>query len=372
MPPKHLPATHNVSAGADLAYAEDARELAEFFDGQDAVDVMAAQWLAQQEEGLDAAQTQAFEAWLAADPAHRQAYASLHSLMGKVAEMPKPSLHIPRQPVDKQDRVPRTITPFARGFKWGLHRGTAYLLAIVVVCAAGWHVAQDKEVFAATYTTARNEQRDIALPDNSQLTLDTKTTVNVSFTDHKRVVTLPEGQAFFNIAAKDNMPFEVVAGKSRITVVGTRFSVRYTQDGIHPEMTHLAVEEGHVRIVKDSWWPWQSPVDLRAGDTIAMAKDGQLGEVSHTDYPAPALLWRTGRVNFNNVPLSEALSEFERYGDTHVVIRDPAIAQLRLQGSFDLQRIDAFMRAVPQVLPVYPVRHGQQTVLVRAPEVDIK
>lgn len=372
MPDMHLPASQKLPARPEQEHAEDALGLDEFLALQDPVDVVAAQWLAQQEEGLDTAQAAAFSAWIAQSPHHQQAYDSLMVLMGKVAEMPALAMSATQQRVAAYEWKAPATTLSSRWAKWRLRRSMPFVLTLLVVCVVGWHAFQDEEVFADTYTTARNEHRHIALPDDSQLTLDTKTTVAVSFTEKKRVVTLPEGQAFFQVAARDNMPFEVLAGQARITVVGTRFSVRYTKDGIHPDTTQLAVEEGHVRIVKNSWWPWQKRMDLYAGDTVIMTRDGQLGNIIHTDYASPALLWRTGRIDFSNVPLSQAISEFERYGDTHVVIHDPAVAQLRVQGSFDLQRVDAFMRAIPQALPVYPVRRGQLTELLGAPEVAIK
>ena len=39
------------------------------------------------------------------------------------------------------------------------------------------------------------------------------------------------------------------------------------------------------------------------------------------------------------VPLAQALAEFERYGDTGLVVRDPAIAALKVHGSFELQQV---------------------------------
>ncbi|MFS2055731.1 iron dicitrate transport regulator FecR, partial [Variovorax sp. CT11-76] len=67
---------------------------------------------------------------------------------------------------------------------------------------------------------------------------------------------------------------------------------------------------------------------------------------------AGALLWREGRANFENTPLAQALAEFERYGPTGLTVRDPAVAAMRINGSFDLRQFGAFAKALPQVLPV--------------------
>ena len=65
---------------------------------------------------------------------------------------------------------------------------------------------------------------------------------------------------------------------------------------------------------------------------------------------------------------AQAIAEFERYGDTRLVLADPALAGLRLSGSFGQREIRAFRTALLQVLPVRlsPRTDGAYDV-VRAP-----
>ena len=93
-------------------------------------------------------------------------------------------------------------------------------------------------------------------------------------------------------------------------------------------------------------------VELTAGQTIAADADGRFSPVAQQPVDADRA-WREGRVSFDGVSLAQALAEFERYGDTRLVVRDPAVAALRIHGSFDLRRLDAFARALPRVLPVH-------------------
>ena len=80
--------------------------------------------------------------------------------------------------------------------------------------------------------------------------------------------------------------------------------------------------------------------------------------------PAAIAPWRQGRISFTNATLAQALAEFERYGDTGLVLRDPTVAELRFGGSFDVQQVQSFTRALPQLLPVRLVRQGTQTEIV--------
>ena len=46
------------------------------------------------------------------------------------------------------------------------------------------------------------------------------------------------------------------------------------------------------------------------------------------------------------------LAEFNRQGDSRLVVRDPAVVALRLTGTFDLLRPDTFAQLLPRALPV--------------------
>ena len=235
--------------------------------------------------------------------------------------------------------------------------------AIFIVAGGGWYgwdAWQRQPTFSGDYVTARGQQREIRLPDGSVLWLDTTTQAGVTFRRDRREVRLSEGQVQFSVQANPAQPFDVLAGPLRVTVVGTRFSVRNTRTGLGDGRVLVAVERGRVRVARASAHrgDGQDPrvalpdaVELTAGQTIAADADGRFSPVAQQPVDADRA-WREGRVSFDGVSLAQALAEFERYGDTRLVVRDPAVAALRIHGSFDLRRLDAFARALPRVLPV--------------------
>jgi transmembrane sensor len=77
--------------------------------------------------------------------------------------------------------------------------------------------------------------------------------------------------------------------------------------------------------------------------------------------------WQQGRLSFTATPLAEALAEFERYGDTGLVIRDPAVAAMPIGGSYNVREFQRFAEALPQVLPVRLERRGSAIEVVRRP-----
>ena len=245
--------------------------------------------------------------------------------------------------------------------------------AAAIGCTAwiGWTYWQQQPVFAQSYATTRGQQLDVHLPDGSTLKLDTATRAEVTLYRQRREVRLPEGQAMFTVKADASQPFDVLAGPLRITVVGTRFSVRNTPTGMGADGVSVVVEEGHVRVTStnptaaaDS--PSQASVkvaELTAGQSIHADAQGQWEQIK-AQSPGGAMLWREGRVNFDRTPLAQALAEFERYGATNVVIKDPKVAALRINGSFDLRQARTFTGALPQVLPVRLREQGGVTEII--------
>lgn len=65
---------------------------------------------------------------------------------------------------------------------------------------------------------------------------------------------------------------------------------------------------------------------------VASATDaGTLGTAAATGVAS----WRDGRITLDNLQLSRALAQFERYGPRRLVVPDPAVAALRVSGTFD-------------------------------------
>ena len=176
----------------------------------------------------------------------------------------------------------------------------------------------------------------------------------------------------FSVQGDKARPFDVLAGPLRITVVGTRFSVRYTPS-LGSQQVQVAVEEGHVRVARadaprpGEGRPGADAVELTAGQAVAADGEGRLGPVVPVAAQGIAP-WRGHRVNFDNTPLAAALAELERYGDTGLRVRDPAVAALRVTGSVDLRRVGDFARSLPHVLPVRLVpREGVDEVVAKGP-----
>lgn len=342
------------------------------------LDAEALDWFVRFSDAPEAASAdQAFQQWLEGHPERRAAFARWQADWRRMDTLPASAVaQLRRQLHADQAAAARPQASAAAGRRgWWQALVPQAALAAVVLCVAGsggylaWNLWQQQPVFAQSYATERGQQLSVSLPDGSRLRLDTATQVDVRLYRQRREVVLPEGQAVFEVQGDATRPFDVLAGATRVTVVGTRFAVRHTAGG----PVRVAVEEGRVRVAPATpatpitgSSPDGDAVLLTAGQQVSTSAGGQPGPVGAVAATGIAP-WRDGRITLDNVPLSEALAEFERYGPTHLVVRDPAVAALRLSGTFDPRRLANFRQSLPKVLAVRLQAAGEQTEIVASP-----
>jgi transmembrane sensor len=375
----------------------DAHDFAEFLAGQNPLDTEAADWQVRRQDGLTAEEEAEFQEWLTQDPSHQAAFDRLEGVWGRLDKLPSEGVAQlkaglgarsepagvpgkPQAPSQPTRPASRPASPGRRTWMFDIGRFVPQIASAAIAFAVvgggwfGWDYWQQQPIFTKTYATARGQQFDVRLPDGSALKLDTATRAEVTLYRQRREVRLPEGQAMFSVKADTSQPFDVLAGPLRITVVGTRFSVRNTLTGLSSDGVSVVVEEGRVRVApaqagaasRDGQLVGPaSAVELTAGQAIQADATGRLGPVA-AQSPDSAMLWREGRVNFERTPLTQALAEFERYGATRLVISDPAVGAMRVNGSFDLRQLGAFTKALPQVLPVRLLTRDGVTEVVAA------
>lgn len=339
-------------------------------DPIDLIDRDALNWLVRSHGAPDAATLQGLQAWRDADPQHAAALACWQQEWSALDALPASAVRQLRAGLC-QGKARARPPAVSRGWAWtlGWRQGAAALASVCLVVAAGglaWHHWQQQPVYAQALATGLGQQSEVHLPDGSTLRLDTNTRLDVTFRRQRREVVLPEGQALFRVQGDAARPFDVLAGPVRITVVGTRFSVRYTPGVPGDAGVRVAVEEGRVRVARaDDAEP--QVIELTAGQQVSSGADGRLTAIAAV--PAAGIApWRDGRVSFDDTPLSQALAEFARYGPLQLVVRDPGVGALRLTGTFDPRRLDNFTRSLPRVLPVQLREHGAVTEIVAAPQ----
>lgn len=377
------------SASAPFDEVAEARELEAFFRQQDPVNVAAVDWHTRREQGLAAAEQEEFRQWLAASPAHAAAFEELDQGVAALRAIPAEDTARVRaghsttssDEAAQPDRSSKTGAGSRRAGGWASGWSSlaaprprrawlAFCCVAVVAVGIGWHRWGQQRVFSQDYVVERGQRQTVTLPDGTELAFDAETQAQVALYRDRREVRITEGQIMFAVAPDGTKPFQVLAGPARVTVVGTRFSVRYRRTGMDANTVKVAVEEGHVRVadVRSRQADGSTgEVDLVAGQGLTVSADGAIGKVAEVA-PGSIAPWRKGLVRFENTPLGDALVELERYGATGLAIRDPGVAAMPIGGSFQIDRPEAFARMVTQILPVRLVTGAAgRTEIARAP-----
>lgn len=193
----------------------------------------------------------------------------------------------------------------------------------------------------ADYHTVTGERREQRLVDGTRVWLNTRTALDVRFDASSRLLLLRHGEVNILTAADPaGRPFMVLTDQARLRPIGTRFNVRQLEGE-----TLLSVSSGRVaatarsgageRIIEQGW---SARIDARG-----------ISEPSHAQNTENA--WTDGFIVADRMRLADFVEELARYRPG-VLRCDPAVAELRLTGSFPLDNSERILAMLENSLPV--------------------
>ncbi|MCY1519690.1 Protein FecR [compost metagenome] len=277
-----------------------------------------------------------FELWLAAQPEHAKVWRQLGGIDQRLASA--------------------TAAPLARRAllhsgvvrRRNLRRlgGTALSLLLAGGLLLGL-LAQQRPLgdYLADQRTASGEQRELLLPDRSQVRLNSRSALDIDFSGDERRLFLRSGEILVQTAPGDERPFVVVTEQGRLRALGTRFLVR--REG---RATRLTVLQSAVAARPQAASEEQI---IRAGEQVLMERQRLSGSQAA---PPTADAWSRGMLVADNLRLAELLDALGEYRSGFLSL-DPNLADLRISGSFPLHDSDKALAALPPSLPVRIERH---------------
>ncbi|MFC7293057.1 FecR family protein [Hirschia litorea] len=330
----------------------DPRNIIDFPDIQK-VEAEAAEWIMKFEDGDEtAADRAAFRKWLARGEQYKEAYQRLASLWGAL-DLLEDLEDLSQAEVQKDLRAQNTTTNIISR-RSGLWAMAASIVGIAVVMGVGWQFHTDSRFdFEATYVTQLGKRQTVALPDGSEVILNTQSHVDVKYNDKERLIYLRKGEAFFEVAKNAEKPFSVIANGGAVKAVGTAFTVRLRDSKID-----VTVAEGRVALYAASK---EEPLENASyhldknAETLLQVTAGQQvlfrDKIEHLGHVDPSVMkrklsWREGVLAFSGDPLSEMVEEVSRYTDIKIEIRDDALRTLPVAGYFEAGEVDAMLEAL--------------------------
>jgi len=292
--------------------------------------------------GWSAAEEDALQAWLAADPAHRRAWNEAHAVEGLAGDV------LGRQ---------RTR---GRRAAWA---GLALLLLGVLFGSWWWlraPVERDPGPVETVYRTAIGERRSVELPDGSRADLDADTRLRWVGGDRRRALVLERGRVHFDVVPDPARPFTVAALLAQVEALGTAFVV----DRRRTEVA-IAVAEGAVRVDRRAGpgGPPERALRLESGQEAVVGPgrfDGRAIDVTTIG------VWRADRMVFHERALRSVLAELQRYHTVELVAA-PDTAGLELTAILRHGPLAEQLATVAAVLDLEIVRESDARILLRHP-----
>lgn len=298
--------------------------------GDASVDTIAHGWVIRLTSGT--AQPEdiaAARAWCDQHPAHKQAFVEARRLWQLTGQLSAPAQRRPNK----------------RYWQFASAAALVLGLSLLLVRQNAWD---------ADYHTARGEQLRIALQDGSHLLLDANSAVDVQFSASARTVVLRKGEALFEVAHDPQRPFRVQAGDLRATALGTVYAVSRVATE-----TEVIVARGQVKVEDPS-----GDAVLEAGTRITQGKRG-LGSKQSVN-ATNALAWQHGRLVFEMTPLADVLEQLEHYRPGFIHAADGHVANLKVSGTFQLDRLDEGVESLAQAFSLEVVRYSDYWVVLKA------
>jgi transmembrane sensor len=279
-----------------------------------------------------------FESWHARDEANRIAWASVERAWEGSAAMRTEARIL---------EIRERALANRKGRKPWVRPAMAACMAIAVV---GGAVAVQRHRQASApaapaiadsrvISTGVGQQSTFRMTDGSVITANTSTALTVAESDTRRATTLREGEAFFEVAPNPRKPFTVAASGVTVTALGTQFAVRNTDGGVN-----VTLGEGHVRVDMPA-------ADGRAAQSTVLQPGQELvwnGRSYRTDAVEVErrLAWRSGVIDFDRVPLKQAVAEINRYSPQEIIVGSPAIAGHPISGTFRIGVTRGFLQSL--------------------------
>lgn len=283
--------------------------------------------------------------WRTAARANEEYYGQMLRLLETISAVAEPAgQHIPAA-VDiialADEAAPFPIqTRAGKGRRRGFTLGLAVAAAVLLAFGGLFYVQRiDEPAFsmgAGEYTSGPNETTTATLADGTIVRLAPNSRLRILDAPGRREVFL-SGHAYLAVAPMPERPFLVHTPFAVVSVLGTRFDLRATDE------LRLVVVEGTVELSAE-----RRRIEVAAGE-MSMVSNDEVFEPVKVDV-RPLVAWVGRFIAFQGTPLRDVALELEREYDARVVLADSSLAELTITGAYIDRNFEEVMVLVCGVL----------------------
>lgn len=171
-----------------------------------------------------------------------------------------------------------------------------------------------------TLSTNKGETYQVRLPDGSMVWLNAASTLRypVSFSGLKTRSVELDGEAYFEVAKNETLPFVVYTDREVVKVLGTHFNMSSYQD---ESISRTTLIEGKVSV---------SPNGKSDTGQLKVLKPGEQGEVLQGNIDVKkvnteeVIAWKNDEFMFNNEDIRSVMNKISRWYDVEIVYKTSA------------------------------------------------
>lgn len=215
----------------------------------------------------------------------------------------------------------------------------AAVLFIPLLIASSWlfyNKEQNQDHSTTTFVTQEitcppGMRSQVILPDGSKVWLNSESTIKfrIPFSEDIRKVDLI-GEAFFDVTKNPKQPFIVKSANVGVKVFGTRFNYKAYQEDKNIE---VILEEGSVGLTVTEEGMYNK-IRLIPGDRAVIANKNNAVDIKNGNIDK-YIAWHTGKLVFENTPMSEVALMLERWYGIEVIIKNTEIMDYSFTTTFD-------------------------------------
>lgn len=213
-----------------------------------------------------------------------------------------------------------------------VYAGLAAACLTVLAISTWWFTADkarhrgqplaDVNVGISAQTT---ENRFVVLPDSSTVLLHPGSHIRYHSTGKTRELTL-EGEAYFDIRQRAEMPFVIYTGKVKTTVMGTTFNIRaYSAHSIT-----VSVLSGSVKVSDE-----QNNAAVLHSNQVAVYDNTTNLRKQEQPLIAGTIAWTKSDMQFQDLPYAQLAERLSRRYDVNISFKNPALEKCPITGRFN-------------------------------------
>jgi transmembrane sensor len=302
-----------------------------------------------QDMAMDHPDRSRFEAWLLENPAHQAAYLEVEEVSQKLNSMHE---------VDQLSAALKTQNKSKRSNRFKATATALSLFLFASVGLVGYQHWQAQPVLHMAAILNVGEIKTQQLEDGSQIIINSKSDLEITYYRDKRVAKLRHGEVIFEVARDESRPFIVDSGTTKVTVLGTCFAVNHLKN-----LVRVSVDHGRVRVEsQDATGNATSPAVILTDHQVAeviQASPARKVDRAYED----GFSFKQGVISFDNADLAEIAETIARYRAQPIIVSKVEGTEPRISARVSVGNIEGFLDRLPRLMPV-SVKHeaGKTTI----------